>query len=66
MANNREILVAEGVRSGETVWNGYVGGTCYCTAPEKPENELWNLFEIANEDNIHVGWHWELSKYGRR
>ena len=63
---NREILLYENVKSGTTVWNGFIGGDTECTAPEKPENELWSLFEVVNDNNIHVGWHWEPTKYGRR
>lgn len=63
---NHEILLYDNVKSGETVWNGFMGGETECTAPEKPENELWSLFEIADENNNHVGWHWELTKYGRK
>lgn len=50
------ILVHEHVEAGKKVWNGYVGGTQYCTAPS--EEGLYSLYELADENNCHAGWKW--------
>ena len=44
------------VPAGESVWNGFaVNGTC--VAPNEPG--LYTLYELAGDDNIHLGWEWE-------
>ena len=58
---NHSILLYSEVLSGETVWNGFIGGETTCTAPSEP-NGLWNLYEIVSENNTHIGWHWEFAR----
>ena len=53
----RKIMIQENVKAGETVWNGYVGGCTKCTAPAEPG--MYTLYELADENNCHVGWVWE-------
>lgn len=60
--NNTYILVQEHVPAGETVWNGYIGGNTTCTAPPLPEDGMFSLYEVADENNVHVGWHWKLEE----
>ena len=53
----RRVKIVEHVKSGETVWNGYVGGETTCTAPDEPG--LYTLFELAYDStNTHAGWEW--------
>lgn len=42
------------IPSGTTVPNGYSNG--YCTAPSEPG--FYTLYEVADDNNIHVGWEW--------
>lgn len=45
------------IPAGQEVWNGFVGGNCYCTAPDEPGT--YTLYELVHEDtNTHVGWEW--------
>ncbi len=47
----------ENLQPGTVVESGYSGLTF--TAPK--EEGLWTLYEIASEDNIHLGWEWVRS-----
>lgn len=42
------------IPSGTTIPNGYSNG--YCTAPAEPV--FYTLYEVADDNNIHVGWEW--------
>ncbi len=44
----------EYILAGEKVADGYNG---YCTAPSAPGR--YTLYEIADQNNQHVGWEWE-------
>lgn len=59
--HNQTILLYDHVQSGETVWNGFIGGETTCTAPEYPKG-LWSLSEIVSPNNTHIGWEWRLEK----
>lgn len=43
------------IQAETKVENGYPNG--YCTAPSDPG--YYTLYEVANDNNVHVGWHWE-------
>ena len=44
------------IPAGKTIENGYpVNG--YCTAP--PEPGFYTLYELASDENTHLGWEWE-------
>ena len=45
----------EYIPAGEKIANGYSNG--YCIAPSKPGR--YTLYEIADQNNQHVGWEWE-------
>lgn len=45
------------VPAGTVVETGYPGKRL--TAPK--EEGLWTLYEIADENNCHVGWEWHKS-----
>lgn len=53
----RKIKVQFGVAAGETIWNGYAGGQTTCTAPVKPG--VYTLYELADDNNCHIGWQWK-------
>ena len=44
------------IPAGETVENGFaVNGLC--TAPSEPG--FYTLYELASDENTHLGWEWE-------
>lgn len=55
---NRRITIDQWkhIPAGNTVWNGYAVNST-CTAPKEPG--LYTLYEIADENNCHIGWEWE-------
>ena len=53
----RKIKIHPGVKAGETVWNGFIGGQTTCTAPKEPGT--YTLYELADDNNCHAGWIWE-------
>ena len=61
MEKARMIAVQRGVKPGEKVWNGYVGGQTHLTAPSAPGS--YTLYELASfTTNTHVGWQWVKEK----
>ena len=55
--DNTYVLVKQHVEAGERVWNGYMGGEMYFTAPTMPGK--YSLFEMVGPNNEHKGWRWE-------
>ena len=49
------VLIQRHVPEGSIVWNGYTNQTS--TAPS--EKGLYTLYEVADENNCHVGWKWQ-------
>lgn len=43
------------IPAGTTIPNGYSND--YCTAPSGPAS-FYTLYEVADENNCHVGWEW--------
>ena len=43
------------VPAGKRIANGYSNE--YCTAPK--EDGFYTLYELADDNNCHVGWEWE-------
>ena len=43
------------IPAGTVVENGYPGG--FCKAPAEPG--IYTLYEIADDNNSHIGWEWE-------
>ena len=55
-----EVWMYRGIAAGNRVWNGNPNGG----AVQAPAEEgHYDLFEVADSDNCHVGYKWEKSNF---
>jgi len=56
----KSIWLYRGIPKSKRVWSGDPNGKSV-KAPE--EEEYYDLIELADDDNCHVGYKWEKSQY---